>query len=73
MLANVKEDATLAAGIATVVTVVTTAFEAPIVLVYLGMKMLVGFVGAVIGLVTYRLAAKAWRKGVEMYKARKQN
>ena len=63
----VKEDAVQAAQVATLVTVIVTALEVPIVLVYLAIKWTTAFVGAVMGILGVKLAIWAWNK----YKAKK--
>ena len=65
--AEIKADAVQAAQVATLVTVIMTALEVPIVLVYLAIKWTTAFVGAVMGILGVRLAVWAWNK----YKAKK--
>ena len=64
--AAIKEDLQMATMAATVVTIIVTLIEVPIVWVYLIVKWLTAFIGAMLGLLGLRLIQWAWNK----YKAK---
>ena len=67
MKPTLKRDATEAALIATVLTVIMTALEIPLLWVYLAFKWVTAFVGAMVGFILWRLAQALWKA----YKARR--
>ena len=64
---TIKRDAQEAALAATIVTIVLTAIEIPLLWVYLAVKWVAAFAGAMLGLWTVRLVAYLWKKAVARY------